>query len=275
MPEIAIEDKFVKPYFWFERPDIFRLARVLRIPNDIRTRSGHYVATAVEGLCILLRRLAYPNRFSDLENIFKRSPAALSEICNLVASNIQQNHGHLLEDIGNLNRAKLELYAQAVVEKGGAVQNCWAFIDGTARPICTPTDDQEGYYSGHKRFHCVKYQSLLCPDGILVSLLGAFPGRRHDDFISGQSGLYNQLEENTIFEDGDFVIYGDQEYGIRELLLCPYPGQALNEAQQNFNLTMSRVRQAVEWGFQKIVTEFAFLDFKKNQKLLLHYLMYV
>ncbi|KAG5884470.1 hypothetical protein JTB14_019008 [Gonioctena quinquepunctata] len=121
----------------------------------------------------------------------------------------------------------------------------------------------------HKRFHCVKCQSLLCPDGILVSLLGAFPGRRHDAFIFGQSGLYNQLEENTRFEDGDFVIYGDQAYGIRELLLCPYPGQALNEAQQNFNLTMSRERQAAEWGFQKIVTEFAFLDFKKNQKLLL------
>lgn len=32
---------------------------------------------------------------------------------------------------------------------------------------------------------------------------------------------------------------------------------------------MSSVRQAVEWGFQKVITEFAFLDFKKNQKLLL------
>ncbi|KAG5874912.1 hypothetical protein JTB14_028482 [Gonioctena quinquepunctata] len=270
----AIEDKFVKPYFRFERPDIFRLARVLRIPNDITTRSGHYVATsiAIGGLCILSRRLAYPNRFSDSENIFERSPAALSEICNFVASNIQQNHGHLLENIDNLlwlNRAKLELYAQAVAEKEGAVQNCWAVLDGTARPICRPTDDQEEYYSGHKRFHCMKYQSLLCPDGISVSLLGAIPGRRHDAFIFGQSGLYNQLDENTRFEDGDFVIYGDQAYGIRELLLCPYPGQALNEAQQNFNLTMSRVRPAVEWGFQKILTESAFLDFKKNQKLLL------
>ncbi|KAF0696435.1 DDE Tnp4 domain-containing protein [Aphis craccivora] len=30
---------------------------------------------------------------------------------------------------------------------------------------------------------------------------------------------------------------------------------------------MSSVRQAVEWGFGKILTEFAFLDLKKNQKI--------
>lgn len=39
--------------------------------------------------------------------------------------------------------------------------------------------------------------------------------------------------------------------------------------QQQFNLQMSTVRQAVEWGFGKVVQLFAFLDFKKNQKLLL------
>lgn len=32
---------------------------------------------------------------------------------------------------------------------------------------------------------------------------------------------------------------------------------------------MSSMRQAVEWGFGKIIGEFAFLDLKKNQKLLL------
>lgn len=267
-----IEDKFVKPFFRFQREDILRLARALRIPNNIRTRSGHCVSTGVEGLCILLRRLAYPNRLGDLENIFKRSPAALSEISNFMANYIYESYGHLLENIGQLswiNREQLDHYAQAISTKGAAIKNCWAFIDGTARAISRPTDEQEEYYSGHKRFHCVKYQSLVSPDGIIVSLLGAFPGRRHDAFIFGQSGIYEQLEENTRFEDGHYVIFGDQAYGIRELLLCPYPGRALNEAQQNFNLTMSRVRQAVEWGFQKIIMEFAFLDFKKNQKLLL------
>lgn len=32
---------------------------------------------------------------------------------------------------------------------------------------------------------------------------------------------------------------------------------------------MKIIRANVEWGFQKIISQFAFLDFKKNQKLLL------
>lgn len=32
---------------------------------------------------------------------------------------------------------------------------------------------------------------------------------------------------------------------------------------------MSRVREAVEWGFGEVVRQFAFLDFHKNQKVLL------
>jgi hypothetical protein len=32
---------------------------------------------------------------------------------------------------------------------------------------------------------------------------------------------------------------------------------------------MKVLRIAVEWGFQKVASQFAFVDFKKNQKLLL------
>ncbi|KAL1477329.1 hypothetical protein MTO96_003228 [Rhipicephalus appendiculatus] len=49
----------------------------------------------------------------------------------------------------------------------------------------------------------------------------------------------------------------------------PYAGATLTRLQALFNRHMSTVRLAVEWGFGKTVAEFAFLDFKKNQKLLL------
>ncbi|KAL3184052.1 hypothetical protein MRX96_006164 [Rhipicephalus microplus] len=32
---------------------------------------------------------------------------------------------------------------------------------------------------------------------------------------------------------------------------------------------MSAVRQSVEWGFGKLIAEFAFVDLKKNQEILL------
>lgn len=40
--------------------------------------------TGLEGLCILLRRLAYPNHLEDLEGIFGRSVSELSVITNFV-----------------------------------------------------------------------------------------------------------------------------------------------------------------------------------------------
>lgn len=151
------------------------------------------------------------------------------------------------------------------------MNNCWAFIDGTVRPICRPIINQRQYYSGHKKVHCVKYQSLICPDGIIISLKGAYPGFRHDAGIFRESGLYNELEQHTRFVNQTFVIYGDKAYSLRELLLRPYNENQVNghPDRQEFNATMSSLRIAVEWGFQKIIQEFAFLDFKKNQKLYL------
>ncbi|KAJ8933148.1 hypothetical protein NQ314_014191 [Rhamnusium bicolor] len=100
---------------------------------------------------------------------------------------------------------------QVIAAKCAAVQNCFRFIDGTARPICRPSQNQEEYYSGH----CVKYQSVLSPDGIILNLKESYPGRRHDAGIFRDSEIYEQLERVPVFQNGSrFVLFGDQAYGI-------------------------------------------------------------
>ncbi|XP_077500916.1 uncharacterized protein LOC144111478 isoform X2 [Amblyomma americanum] len=165
-----------------------------------------------------------------------------------------------------LSEIKSQLDKEAVKSKGAPLPNCWAFIDGTARPICRPKRNQRAYFSGHKRVHCVKYQSLMCPNGIVCQLDGAYPGRRHDAGILRDSNLYGKLER--LVGGRNYVIYGDPAYPLQPLLMKPYGGNFLTPQQLAFNNGMSHVRQAVEWGFGKVVAEFAFLDFKKNQKLL-------
>ncbi|KAL3215700.1 hypothetical protein MRX96_051322 [Rhipicephalus microplus] len=110
-------------------------------------------------------------------------------------------------------------------------------------------------------------ESLMCPNGLICQLDGPYLGRRHDAGILRDSQLYEKLEALAL--DKEFVIYGDLAYPLRPLLMKPYGGAALTAAQQEFNSSMSAVRQSVEWGFGKVISEFAFVDFKKNQKILL------
>ncbi|XP_042144854.1 uncharacterized protein LOC121835027 [Ixodes scapularis] len=107
----------------------------------------------------------------------------------------------------------------------------------------------------------------MCANGIICQLDGPYPGHRHDAGILRESGLYGKLEK--LVQGRSYTIYGDPAYPLRRLLMRPYGGATLTQQQVLFNSGMSTVRQAVEWGFGKIVSEFAFLDFKKNQKLYL------
>lgn len=50
-------------------------------------------------MCVLLRRLAYPNRLSDLVKLFNRDVTALSRIANWMTKFISERHGHLIRTL--------------------------------------------------------------------------------------------------------------------------------------------------------------------------------
>ena len=112
-------------------------------------------------------------------------------------------------------------------------------------------------------------QSVDTPNGLIANMFGPVEGRRHDAFMLGMSGLSDQLQQFNQPNGEPYVIYGDPAYGLSRNILAPFRGACLTAEQQEFNKSMSRVRISVEWGFGKICQYFAFLDFKKNQKVLL------
>jgi len=67
---------------------------------------------------------------------------------------------------------KLESYARVIQDKGGALDHCFGFIDGTVRPICRPGENQRIVYNGHKRVHAIKFQSVTLPNGMIAQLFG-------------------------------------------------------------------------------------------------------
>ena len=108
------------------------------------------------------------------------------------------------------------------------------------------------------------FQSVESPNGLVAHMFGPIEGRRHDAFMLAQSGLHEKLRHLTKPNGDPFVLYGDPAYGLTQNI-----GAQLTARQAQFNKRMSKVRISVEWGFGKISQLFAFLDFKKNLKVLL------
>lgn len=265
----SLNDLECKQNFRFHKEDIPRLANALHMPNLFTTKS-HVKASGLEGLCLLLRRLAYPNRLSDLTPLFGRSKFDLCHIFNMALDHICDNYSHLLRTMNqDWITQGIDNFALAIHQKGAPLTNCWGFIDGTVRPICRPTHDQNLAYNGHKRTHAIKFQAIMAPNGLIANVAGPFEGKRHDSFLLEESGIVGEIRRFHNNNGEQMCVYGDPAYPLSPWLITPFRGHNLTPEQQQFNTDMSAVRQCVEWGFGKVITNFAFLDYKKNLKLFL------
>lgn len=256
--------------FRFSREDLPRLLLELKIPDVVRLDNGS-VFCGMEALCVLLRRLAYPNRLVDIKHIFRRQKGELSKVFNWMLNHVNEKFGHLLSTL-NLCWLRVEdmvNFARAIQAKGSPLPNVWGFIDGTFRPCCRPGRDQRALYSGHYRLHGIKFQAIMAPNGIIVNLDGPWVGRRHDAGMLQESGLLDMLREKMHDLGQTFLLYGDPAYPISEVIEGPFRQGAapLTQVETNFNERMSGVRISVEWGFGEVVQQFAFLDFSKNLKI--------
>ena len=128
-----------------------------------------------------------------------------------------------------LNEEHLQLYADAISDIGGPLPSCWGFIDGTVRPICRPSVNQKLVYSGHKRVHVLKFQSVVIPNGLITNMYGQIEVKRHDSAMLRISELLPKLEQSMTMPDGTvFSSYGDLAYPLRVHLITPFKGAFLN-----------------------------------------------
>ena len=216
--------------------------------------------------------MSYPNRLCDLCETFNRPDYELSYIINQILNEIYERHSHLLGCLDQpwLSEDNLQNFGKAVADKDVPFNNIWGFIDGTCRPNCRPTFNQRLLYSGHKRVHGLKFQIISTPNGLIANLFGPVEGRKHDAGMLRMSGLLEQLERYMTGNHGEiYALYGDPAYPLRSHLMTPFQGAALTEEEKVFNKKMSSVRTTVEWAFGKVISLFAFLDYKKNIKLYL------
>lgn len=113
----AVGDGDCRFNFRFWRNDIERLYRALGLAT-VYTLPARLTVTEMEGLCEMLRRLAYPGRYGVLAVISGQSPTALCMIFRFMVDLLYSRFSCLLTlESGILTGERCTLYVEAVAGK--------------------------------------------------------------------------------------------------------------------------------------------------------------
>lgn len=169
----SMEEDECRAEFRVRKRDLEVLAEALQIPPVFKCNQRSKV-DGMEGMCMMLKRYAYPCRYSDMIQRFGKPVPVLSMATNAVTNFVFTNHSHLITEWNHnlIDHQALLQYSQAIRRKGAPLNNCFGFIDGTVRPISKPGRHQRLVYNGHKRVHALKFQSVALPNGLIGNLYG-------------------------------------------------------------------------------------------------------
>ena len=160
---------------------------------------------------------------------------------------------------------KMEEFSSVVKERVG-MAGIFSFIDGTVRPTCKPEIFQAVVYNGKDKTHALKYQVVCTPDGMMRHVYGPVCGSRHDQHMVHASKVLEWITLHGRCATGEpFVCYADAGYAVAPGLMRPFADDAINIEHNAFNQVMSSVRICVEWEFGDIVTQWAHVNYKRNQ----------
>lgn len=124
-------------------------------------------------------------------------------------------------------------------------------------------------YNGHKHEHCVKYQGVMTPDGIIIHIRDSFEGNTHDHEIYCRSSLEDVLREHAKDTQGmNLALFGDAAYQTSGHMLKAIGGVDLAAADVQFNKAMNAQHTSAEHAFGKVTGIFSALSFSRTQKIL-------
>ena len=126
--------------FRFRKHDLQILSEVFQIPDSLRCHQRS-VVDGMEGLCIILRRLSYPCRYSDMISRFGLPVPILSLVSNDVLDFIYNTHRHRITQWNHnvLNPVALQSYSNVISGKGAALH----IVLGSLMGLFDPYADQE------------------------------------------------------------------------------------------------------------------------------------
>lgn len=263
-----IDDATCEAQLRFTKQEIRSIMPYLQL--DLCPFSCRYKPSPELAFSIVLARISYPHRLKDQMDFFGRSRSYISVIyCDVVEYLVDRFDSFMFWDKDRMSMETLRRYCEAIGE-----ECVWGFIDGTTSHICRPSIDQKKYFSGHKRYHAIKHQAVVTPDGILSSLAGPIEGSRGDWLLYQRCGLERKIaelfEENQIAPENRVYLYGDPAYTGSIATMGAFKrrrnGQlTVDEAWTN--RVMSKKRMAVEHFFGHVQRYFRLSSYYLQNRL--------
>jgi hypothetical protein len=260
----------------FYPADFISMCRELKLPtHKEKLRTPNRCVCSVElGVFIVLRRLAVPDRWTDLEFILQQTFQWLCEVYQHTLTQLCSVYGLVVCGLDVVRLLpRLGEFAECVssLTDGEGETDVVCVVDGkfghTCRPRNKTGDNQRAVYNGHYRGHGVKLQGVLWMDGTMNAFVDT--GRVHDSTLLSNSNFLEKF--SVMYINGQSnrpaFVYGDPAYGTGTHLKRKGKGNNRSDAQKRRDIAMMSVRGLVEKCFAKLVMLFSHLDFKKKLKL--------
>ena len=250
----------------FSKTEIQQLLPLLQLEKIQWTARNH--SSMKTALCLLLCQLTYSEWLMVIADHFNCSPSWCSLVFNDVAVHLWTTFRGILEWHPLLNYEKMAHYAEAISDLIESRDGCeppgfvtgegsavfWGFVDGTFWGFCRPTgyEQQRSTYSGHKKDNGQKWQAVVTPDGLVLSLIGPFLGPVNDWAIWRRSQLTERIQE-IMKGNPTLYLYEDPSYKHSYGIIAPFQHSrgwfALEPWQQKTNERLSSARITVEHAF--------------------------
>jgi hypothetical protein len=262
----SLTDEESLHHFRFTVPEIDTIVAEMGL-NPFIVNDNRTVVSSRVGMAMLLRRLAYPSRLHDISKLFKCGQTKFCRTITTLVHWIYNKYRRLLYLHPSINSAAIENFSSYVTRKCPDINNIWGFIDGTKQKIARPTYLQRICYSGHKKDHCLSWQAVTAPNGLIVSLFGPIAGHMNDQGMLNESRLLQRLATMDHVNNVQHSLYGDRGYIQTAQLITPFHNHLNDPLQDRFNTEMSKLRISVEHSFGAVTNYWKFFTFASQQKL--------
>ena len=223
-------------------------------------------------------RFSFPHRWSDLQIYFPgRDHSQLCRATYWFLDIMIVNWGYLL--LNNLEywlpyfpvcaeamRVKLatlpnisnrQEWPSAYDPVGGFCAFC--IIDNTLNATCRPGGIdrlvQQAWWTGWKKLHGIKWETLDLPLGMNLYVWGPASVRRNDNFTLGESNIEGKLRALQANERLKFKVIGDSAYVDTDVIVTG-GGRGI-----------AAIREPIEWNYKDLKTLWKYLDYRHVLKL--------